>query len=114
MELKFVKTTKCPVCGCDIVVRESVETDYNNTAIRQHCNGGLWEHREFLCGYIASYVPNFYAEHTHESTMMRCRNNPKVIELNKKREALKQQIQATIKTADCDEDFKRRLASVYT
>lgn len=38
----------------------------------------------------------------------------KVVERSKKREALKQQIQATIKTADCDEDFKRRLASVYT
>ena len=114
MELKFVKTTKCPVCGCNIVVRESVEPNYNHTAIRQHCNGGLWEHREFLCGFVASYVPNFYAENMHESTMIRCRNNPKIVERNKKREALKQQIQETIQNADCDEDFKRHLASVYT
>ena len=26
MNLRFIKTDKCPKCGCDIVIRESVQS----------------------------------------------------------------------------------------
>lgn len=58
--LKYVKTTKCPICGCEEIVREEVGT--MNGQISYHCNGTRWETRGFACGYIVRYVPNFCAE----------------------------------------------------
>ena len=45
MELASIKTEKCPVCGCDAVIQEWVDTNFDNTKIRKHCNGRHWEHR---------------------------------------------------------------------
>lgn len=60
MELKYVKTKKCPICGCTEVVSESVNTFQHKISV--HCNGTEWETREFACGYAVQYVPNFKAE----------------------------------------------------
>lgn len=43
MTLRFVKTNKCPVCGCAEVVFESITTSQHideEPQIRVHCNAG--------------------------------------------------------------------------
>ena len=83
MELKFVKAKKCPICGCDIVVKEYVETDIEGKNINVHTNGGLWEHRVFLCGADMEYIPNFL----RESLGGQCRNDSVYLEnLRKEKE----------------------------
>lgn len=76
MNLNYIKTNKCPVCGCTEVIEESVETDCVTEGIRVHSNGGSWEHRTFLCGMEIRYIPNFRSE-----TMAgRCKNDPAYLE----------------------------------
>lgn len=105
MNLEFVKTNSCPVCGCDIVAEETVELDRDRKGIRRHANGGAWEERVFACGCRVSYCPNFRAEEIKG----RCVNDPKYIEMMKKREAAKQKLYSTIKTLDTDDEYKKRL-----
>lgn len=62
MKLNFIETDKCPICGCDIVIEESIETETGRMGIRVHTNGGRWEHRKFLCGKEIIYCPNFRRE----------------------------------------------------
>lgn len=64
VNIQFIKTTQCPVCGCDTVVGEAVEVDRlgANRKIRRHCNGTTWETREFACGYSTACIPNFDCE----------------------------------------------------
>lgn len=64
MELRNIKTNKCPICGCTDVVSESVEIDTFHR-IKVHCNGTRWEHRKFLCGKEIRYEPNFSNESVH-------------------------------------------------
>lgn len=51
----------CCVCGCEIVVSETIEHDTysDHPRIRYHCNGERWEKRSFLCGMTYEYSPNF-------------------------------------------------------
>lgn len=74
MELKFICTTKCPECGCTVVVAESIETiTYNYgsvTEIREHTNTGRWETRKFLCGKTIRYSPNFSIDETIHECMV--------------------------------------------
>lgn len=79
MELKHIKTNKCPICGCTDVVSESVETDTFNR-IKVHCNGTRWEHRKFLCGKEICYEPNFSRESVHGN----CINDPTYLAFLKK------------------------------
>jgi hypothetical protein len=93
MDLLFNKMTKCPDCGCEVVVEESVQTDasWNGstaaTKIREHCEGGRWEKRAFLCGFTGEYVPNF----RRVEPLRPCRNTPKFNERLKRLTALRRQ-----------------------
>lgn len=78
MNLKFIKTEKCPVCGCDMVVRESVRSD--EYGVLKHTNGGEWETRKFLCGYGISFCPNF----NKETEDTKCKYDPKELARKKK------------------------------
>lgn len=71
MELRNIKTNKCPICGCTDIINESVEVNMFKE-IKTHCNGTRWEHRKFLCGKEISYEPNF----TRESVHGNCMNDP--------------------------------------
>lgn len=70
MKLNFIKTKKCPDCGCTTIVEESVQT-WNRSGkpeIFTHCNGGTWEHRTFLCGNVVVFIPNY----SHEAFKKTC------------------------------------------
>ena len=105
MKLQFIKTDKCPVCGCDTVVSEHVETEFNSAKIRTHCSGGRWEYRKFACGYETHYCPNFFKEQKNRS----CASDPKIIERDKKRKEAKSALCSTIASLDVDNEYKDRL-----
>jgi len=105
VNISFIKTTSCPICGCQTIVSESVEVDSLRKEVRQHCNGGRWEHRTFACGYHVHYCPNF----SHEEVIGKCKFDPDEIARAEKRKALKQDLIQKIEDGDCPDDYKNRL-----
>lgn len=98
MQLRLVTTKSCPDCGCDVVIAEAIEVEYNGNKIRTHCNGGNWETRRFLCGTEMKYVPNFSAE----KRTGQCRNTQKYKELKAEKRIIEKQI----------EDLRTKVAEV--
>lgn len=90
MELRNIKTNKCPICGCTDVVSESVEIDTFSkiNKIKVHCNGTRWEHRRFLCGKEICYEPNFSSESIHGN----CMNDPEYQAFLKKQKEDKEKL----------------------
>lgn len=109
MELCFINTKVCPHCGCTVVVRESIARDVTGKNILVHCNGGRWEEREFLCGHIIAYVPNFRAEESRGH----CRFNAEYEKRMEKRRQAEESLQAFIDALDCDEKFKQNLRNHF-
>lgn len=72
MKLNFIKTDRCPICGCNIIISESIEPDIDYKSLRTHSYGGQWEHRTFLCGKEVVYIPNFRSEELKGN----CKNDP--------------------------------------
>lgn len=105
MNLEFVKTNSCPVCGCDIVTEETIELSRDRKSIRRHTNGGAWEQRTFACGCRISYCPNF----RKEEIKGKCVNDPKYIEMMSKRDAAKDVLYSAIEKLDTDDTYKERL-----
>lgn len=89
MELKHIQTKKCPICGCNEVVGEYIETcHYKANTIKTHTNGGRWEHKRFLCGKEIIYDPNYRKEYTKGN----CDNDPEYIALIRKQKEEKDKI----------------------
>jgi len=105
MKLKFIKTEKCPICGCDVVVNEGVEKELHLPKIRQHTNGSTWEHRTFACGCEICYSPNF----SREEVRGKCSFDPEMIERDKKRSEARDMLNLEIEKLDVDKEFKSRL-----
>ncbi len=105
MNLEFIKTNSCPVCGCDIITGEMVELNRDRKSIRRHANGGTWEERVFACGCRISYCPNF----RKEEIKGKCVNDPKYIEMKNKREVAKAKLFPFIEALDTDDEYKKRL-----
>jgi hypothetical protein len=74
--LKFIRTDKCPICGCTEIVEEKIEFSVwgEKREIRRHINGSKWETRKFLCGYEINYSPNF----EREEKVYDCIYNPEI------------------------------------
>lgn len=96
MNLTFIKADKCPICGCDTVISESIEA--NEYGIRVHANGERWESRKFLCGKVVYYVPNYQKELFSGE----CKNDPAVKERMKKVEEDKIKLLAFCEDNDID------------
>ncbi len=105
MNLEFIKTTSCPVCGCSIIAEETVELNHDRKSVRRHSNGGVWEQRAFACGCRVSYVPNF----GKEEITGKCVNDPKYIEMMSKRATAKKVLYSAIKELDVDGVYRERL-----
>ena len=99
MQLNFIKLESCPVCGCKIIISESIEADDD---VRTHCNGENWEHREFLCGQEVIYIPNF--SDIELSTTRVCRNNPEYKEKELKEERARKELLDFINKLDVPEN----------
>lgn len=107
MKLLFVETDRCPICGCDAVIREDVEatTIGGKSRIREHANGGRWETRTFACGYRVGYSPNF----RRETAEGKCSRDPELMEQNRKRNDARRAVTDCISALDVDDVYKGRL-----
>lgn len=103
MNLKFIKTNVCPKCGCNIVVRESVQN--NGKEVLTHCNGTKWESRQFLCGLEINYEPNF----SRESMRGVCRNDMEYKKQLQKIEDDKEKVSKFCKENNIDEKMSGRI-----
>jgi hypothetical protein len=104
--IQRIKTIACPVCGCAVVVSESIEVEIDRPEVRRHCNGGQWEHRRFACGYETKYVPNF----DKESRSKVCKTDPEVLERKRKTDELKESLMQMINSSDLPQYVKDNLA----
>jgi len=103
MELKHIKETSCPVCGCAIVIRESIEVF--DGKIRAHANGKRWEHRQFLCGQELQYIPNF--GRTEVDIYNICKNNETYKTMEKNREEAKKELHKHIDSLNVTDNVKK-------
>jgi hypothetical protein len=90
MNLKFLKTEKCPTCGCSTIISESIKAEMDTQKLSTHCNGELWETREFLCGCVINYIPNFQKEVVNK--YYHCQNDPDIIKNEKELKKVKNEI----------------------
>lgn len=108
MNLRHIKSTACPQCGETEIVQESreLESQWSLTSprrVRQHCCGEQWETREFLCGYVVKWIPNFSREEQNRV----CRRNAEYVALLERVETLKK-----LRTA-LDEKIRAAEHAVY-
>lgn len=105
MNLKFIKTDKCPICGCNIITSEYIEPEINRKSLRTHACGGQWEHRKFLCGKEVVYIPNFRSEELKGN----CENDPIYIARLQKRRDDKIKLKKFCEDEDIDKDIVDRI-----
>lgn len=104
--LNYVKTSKCPVCGCNIVISETIDTEIGQERVLEHCHGGRWETRNFICGMTIKYIPNFSREQYDE---MSCKNNPKFVELKLRKTKMYEDTETFINGLIQDDNFREVL-----
>lgn len=92
--LRYIKTDKCPTCGCTDIIMEKVEPNFDRTKILEHCSGGRWEHRQFLCGCYITYQPNFKSEEIAKFPY--CKKDPVVIAALEKEKKEKEELIACL------------------
>lgn len=103
VNIEFISTAACPVCGCKTVVSESVETSFGT--VRRHTNGTKWEHRRFACGYYVHYVPNY----GREEVLRACSLDPEEKKKKERQAQLKEAVIQKIDDGDCPDEYKERL-----
>ena len=105
VNITFIKTNQCPVCGCKNISLESIESDNDRAEFRRHANGATWETREFACGYRVMYVPNY----RHEEVITHCHFDPEIAKEKERKKKAKETILQQIDAAECDDKYKERL-----
>ena len=110
VEFRDLKTARCPTCGCEIVVKESISVDTHRgkNEIRTHCNGERWETRRFLCGFETSFIPNY----SKESPGQKCQFDPEEIRKEKERVKTIEKVEKYIGNLKCDSDLKEGLLTM--
>lgn len=108
--IRYIQTTKCPICDCDVVISEHVETEIGTAKIRQHTNGGVWEHREFACGCRIDYIPNFSKEYVGKQ----CPQDPVLLAEKQRNLAALSSVMDYIVDLDCSEEYKTKLSNAIS
>ena len=98
MNLVMIKDESCPTCK-SITVRESSRGS--------HSFGEPFEEREFKCGCVVAWIPNFSALRIKTE----CPENETVKLQKLKRQQFKSSIQNLIASSDVDQDLKNRMLS---
>ena len=106
--LKRTTTKECPVCKCNTIVSEEIEKDGFTKGYRQHCNGGMWEHRRFSCGYRVGYVPNF----NKDIVSIKCENEPERLERISRGLVAKERLIDFINSMDMPDSEKDDIVSI--
>jgi hypothetical protein len=96
MKLLHIEAESCPQCGSR-AVKESQD--------RRHSNGEFNESREFKCGHVLEYSPNYQRLETRE----RCPKDPDEVQLRKKRDAALAKVLSYIGKLDVDDRYREAL-----
>lgn len=96
MQLRHIKKTNCPHCGAHAV---------GERITGQHTNGQQFESREFKCGLIIEFVPN-YGEERERSE---CPKSEAATGRVAKRRKLAEQIAGLITASDADVKYRQYL-----
>ena len=89
IKFRHLKVDQCPTCGNSTVVSERIDTSSHyrrdrERQIREHTNGQRWELREFLCGCVVQWCPNYGSP----EVMAVCPKHPVVVQYYKDHEKL--------------------------
>lgn len=96
MQLKLIKQETCGECG-SAVVAESCK--------HYHCNGEGFEVREFACGAVLKWSPNFSAlKHERE-----CPKSTGAVRKMERRQDAVTQLLSLANDLDVDLDFKEKI-----
>ncbi len=96
MEIKHIEEKVCAICKAEII---------SENIAGQHCNGEWNEYREFACGSILHYSPNFKAVVMHKI----CPEYPAIRNANRKLRKGIKELQEFMKTIDVEERFKQSI-----
>lgn len=96
MKLKYIKTSKCPHCGA---ITRSEKIGESNA------NGLQREFREFKCGLVIEFSPNF----KKESELRVCPNSKANKKIKKNRKIACTKLWNYINKLTIDNEFKRKL-----
>ena len=104
-----VKAKSCPICGCDIVVKEEKEVSnlFGTPEVRTHVYGGNWDKRTFLCGCIMCHDPQGSMD--YQDKWSRCCYDPEVIKKQKEKDRKIEGAKAAFRELGIDERFAERL-----
>ena len=89
IKFRHLKVDQCPTCGNSTVVGEYIDTSNHyrrdrERQIREHTNGQRWESREFLCGCVLQWCPNYGSPEVRTV----CPKHPVVVQYYKDQEKL--------------------------
>lgn len=105
MKLEYIKDMKCPICGTNIIISESIDT--RSGEIHTHCNGERFEHRTFICGQEISYIPNYNSVELSKINI--CTNNDEYKTKVIRRHNAKNDLIIAIENLNVDENYKTQL-----
>lgn len=106
MQLENLKTLQCPVCGCTVVIKESVDiSTFNGREVLKHTNGEMYEHRQFLCGMELKYSPNYKTE----EVVKECTKDPVVIARIQKQKEDKEKVLRLLDEHNIDEKIVQKV-----
>ena len=116
MNLQNISLTACPVCGEREVISENIEiSTLQVPRVLEHVNGGRWEKRKFLCGYVTEYHPNGRRE--EEGRFSQCTKDPELIKRKRSQKALYEKALELLDSIDSEDrvfidNMKESLGSV--
>lgn len=101
MKLEMINNEVCPDCLAVAKV--------DRKEPHRHSNGQPFESREFACGCILDWSPNF----NMLRTIKPCPNTQEQQEYKAKRRAVKEKIEALLAKADVDDYFKKEILDTF-
>lgn len=107
VNIKSIKTKRCPICGCEYVVKEELEVNEFKSVPNVHTNGHQFEQRYFACGYGVEFSPNFLKE----KVIHTCRNDRSIDEENSRKKELVNRLVEEIENSNCNDVNKKSLIS---
>jgi len=102
MNIKDIKETSCPDCGCGEVVEEKINS--------LHCTGHHNEYRKFECGMMLHFFPNFMRTQPIE----KCQKSEAWIDQKVNRTEAINRLKIYIGKMKIDADFKKLILDKFT
>lgn len=109
MKLDSLVGDRCPVCKTPEIILEK--------KVRQHCSGKYNEYREFACGMILHFLPNFDRTIVGENewnSKVYCIHDPERLAKKDKRTIAQRKVLTLIDKLDTDDEYKKTLSKTVS